>query len=97
MIKVGKYEIDDSKSRGKIIYHTTCPACPEAGKTHLKDTPLSVNSKLQVFKCHKCGWSGTYKQREQNENYNSVEKIEYTKPTLPNSRRYRQSFSCPVR
>ena len=85
MIKAGKYEIDDSKSRGKIIYHTHCPACVDAGKKNIKDTPLSVNSQLKVFKCHKCGWSGTYKQRDNNNNSSfDMEKIEYTKPTLPN-------------
>ena len=64
MIKVGKYEIDDTKQRGRAIFKTTCPACADSGKTHLKDTPLSVNTIEKLFKCHKCGWHGTYKEMD---------------------------------
>ena len=86
MIKAGKYQIDDSKSKGKAQYHTTCPACPDAGKTHLKDTPLSVNTITKLYKCHKCGWSGCYEydEKKNNANYTEVEKIEYTTPTIQN-------------
>jgi len=84
MINAGKYQIDDSKSRGKVQYHTTCPACPDAGKTHLKDTPLSVNSQTKQFKCHKCGWSGNYAQYEEPKKEYKVEEIQYTKPTISN-------------
>ena len=85
MIKVGKYEIDDSRSRGKIQYHTTCPACPDAGKTNLKDTPLSVNSQTKQYNCHKCGWSGSYaKYEENNQKSFKVEEVQYTKPKISN-------------
>lgn len=88
MIKAGKYKIDDSKNRGKIQYHTTCPACPDAGKTNLKDTPLSVNAQTKMFNCHKCGWSGNYAQFEEDAQnkykINNVEEIKYTKPTIAN-------------
>ena len=88
MINAGKYQIDDSKSRGKVQYHTTCPACPDAGKTHLNDTPLSVNSQTKQFNCHKCGWSGSYAQYEEGykNNYkkNQVEEKEFIKPTISN-------------
>ena len=84
MIKVGKYEIDDSKQKGRVTYKTTCPACAESGKTHLKDTPLSVNSVEKIFKCHKCGWKGTYKEMDKR-TYTSNEKIvEYSKPVIQN-------------
>lgn len=88
MINAGKYQIDDSRSRGKVQYHTTCPACPDAGKTHLKDTPLSVNSETKQFNCHKCGWSGSYAQYEEGykNNYktNQVEEKEFIRPTISN-------------
>lgn len=88
MINAGKYQIDDSKSRGKVQYHTTCPACPDAGKTHLNDTPLSVNSQTKQFNCHKCGWSGSYAQYEEGykNNYKKtqVEEKEFIKPTISN-------------
>ena len=60
MIKIDKYEIDDSRSRNKNQFKTRCPKCAELGKTHTSDTCLSVNMNKKVVNCHKCGWHGYF-------------------------------------
>lgn len=51
---------------------TNCPNCAKVGKHNLKDTSLSVNVTEGIWKCHKCGWTGSL-----NETRN---KVEYSKP-----------------
>ena len=60
MINICGYNVDDSKSHGKIQFKTTCPVCPERGKEHTKDTCLSVNLDHKVAHCHKCGWDAYF-------------------------------------
>ena len=60
MIRIDKYEIDDSRSRNKNQFKTKCPKCIELGKTHSSDTCLSVNMNKKVVNCHKCGWHGYF-------------------------------------
>jgi twinkle protein len=49
-----KYSEDILEKNGK----QKCPVCAQVGKQNVKDTPLSVNLQRQLFKCHKCSWSG---------------------------------------
>ena len=60
MIQVGKYQVNDKYSNGRTQFKTTCPKCPEEGKTHLNDTCLSVNTVEKVVNCHKCGWTAFF-------------------------------------
>ncbi|MFH0756349.1 MAG: toprim domain-containing protein [Bacteroidota bacterium] len=53
-------EIDPA---GSSQQKTTCPECKNHGKQHLKDKCLSVNLTNGIWKCHKCGWTGTIKEK----------------------------------
>ena len=41
-----------------------CPNCVKLGKENYRDTCLSVNLHLGLYNCHKCGWKGKIKTKE---------------------------------
>jgi len=41
-----------------------CPNCVKLGKENYKDTCLSVNLKDGLYNCHKCGWNGKIKAKQ---------------------------------
>jgi twinkle protein len=53
-----------------------CPNCVTVGKTHTKDTCLSIDLSDGLYNCHKCGWSGCVKPK--------IMKIEYSIPSKKN-------------
>jgi len=56
----------------KIEQKLQCPNCAEIGKTNLKDTPLSVNIESGIYHCHKCGWKGCAKPKDEYANKYSL-------------------------
>jgi len=40
-----------------------CPNCVKLGKENYKDTCLSINLHLGLYNCHKCGWKGKIKDK----------------------------------
>jgi len=80
MIQIEGYTIETrGKQSGQI--KTKCPKCRELGKKHL-NTDLSVNLDSGVFKCHKCGWEGRFKENI-NDVIRNIEKT-YDKPKTEN-------------
>lgn len=53
-----------------------CPECIKAGKNNWKDTCLAINTRLGVYHCHKCGWSGSVKRKK-----NEIPEIEIEQNT----------------
>jgi len=76
MLKYQDYTIDDQTIRGQKG-KTQCPKCAELGKKNYKDKCLSVDKSLQVFHCHKCGWSGYFGEI-------ISKKVEYLTPDIRN-------------
>jgi len=66
------------KQNGGIQQKVKCPNCRTAGKQHLNDTPLSVNTESGMYNCHKCGWSGNAL------NKSKMDEKTYTKPDRKN-------------
>jgi len=57
---------------------TTCPNCAKVGKQHLgKD--LSVNLDEGVWKCHKCGWTGSLNESKSQIVYSIPDRKNFTK------------------
>jgi len=84
MISVTGY-INGDEYKGNIIDKNgkqKCPVCQLVGKKHINDTPLSVNTSLKVFNCHKCRWKGHYGQKD-NFKFMNYEK-KYEKPDIGN-------------
>lgn len=82
MIQVTGY-IDGIKYTESIIDKNgkqKCPVCPQVGKQHISDTPLSVNANEKMFKCHKCSWAGHYGNDNE---FKQMEK-KYEKPDIGN-------------
>jgi len=76
--------IDKVKYSGEITERNgkqKCPVCPQMGKQHTSDVPLSVNTSTKAFKCHRCGWVGYY-----GENKSSIMEISktYITPNIGN-------------
>lgn len=40
-----------------------CPNCVKLGKQNYKDSCLSINLHLGLYNCHKCGWKGRIKDK----------------------------------
>lgn len=60
----------------RISQKVACPNCVTVGKTHVKDTCLSIDLTDGLYNCHKCGWSGCVKPK--------LMKVEYSKPSKQN-------------
>lgn len=56
-----------------------CPNCEKVGKTNLKDTCLSVKISEGLYNCHKCGWSGCIKPKQNEVRYELPTKQNFTK------------------
>ena len=61
MLIVKGLQIDDSRVRGNQG-KVKCPNCALLGKKHL-GLDMSINRDKQVVNCHKCGFTGTWKER----------------------------------
>lgn len=81
-MKVTGY-IDKNPIEGEILEKNgkqQCPVCPSVGKKNIKSTPLSVNLRSQLFKCHKCTWAGGWGEVKQM----PVFEKQYVKPDIGN-------------
>jgi|TARA_R100001086_G_scaffold63867_1_gene29615 twinkle protein len=69
----------------KTQQKVTCPNCFKIGKKHYKDLCLSINLDTGLYNCHKCGWKGCVKPKD---NYMPIK--QYTKPKKNNLQKINQ-------
>jgi len=60
-----------------------CPNCVSLGKTHIKDTCLSINIETGLYNCFKCGWKGCVAPQDYVKKPYDIAPV-YKKPTKQN-------------
>lgn len=76
-------QLKGSRTQQKV----QCPNCIKLGKENYRDTCLSVNTSDGVYNCHKCGWQGKVKTKN---NFTMETKI-YKVPEKKNMKRLTDS------